>query len=251
MSKRIVLGVLLAVVACAITVGAVVVVGQQGEGQQDAGQQGGGQEPPEETYIPPIKAVEEWTSKVPPGTPVAGLALPVDYGRFHIVAPETDPGPYVRGPTPPPGVKKAGHDVKESASLDEFRGHDLFIEPPYIPAGWELVGTHAETVIWSDGSHTDSMFGLAYQRPQYFGIDIKRFLVAPDGRIRLVANPEGEVTYTLGEIRGVPVVYNRDPLKIQFVDGNVLTQIEAPVFDLDELIKIADAMIAETEEGSS
>jgi len=238
MSKRIVLGVLLAVVASAITAGAVVVVGQDWR-------------EPDGEKIPPIKAVEEWTPKVPPGTPVAGLALPVDYGRFHIVAPETDPGPYVRGPTPPPGVKKAGHDVKESASLDEFRGHDLFIEPPYIPAGWELVGTHAETVIWSDGSHTDSMFGLAYQRPQYFGIDIKRFLVAPDGRIRLVANPAAEVLYTLGEIRGVPVVYHRDLLQIHFVQGNVLTQIEAPVFDLDELIKIADALIAQMQEGSS
>jgi hypothetical protein len=240
MSKRIVLGVFLGVVASAITASAVVVV----VGQQDEG-------PPEETYIPPIKAREEWTPKTPPGTPVADLALPITYGRFHIVAPETDPGPYVQGPTPPPGVEKVGHDVKESASLDEFRGHDLFIEPPYIPAGWELVGTHAETVIWSDGSHTDSMFGLSYQRPQYFGIDIKRFLVAPDTTIRLVANPAAEMLYTLGEIRGVPVVYHRDLLQIHFVQGDVLTQIEAPVFDLDELIKIADALIAETEEGSS
>jgi hypothetical protein len=176
--------------------------------------------------------------------------LPVDYGRFHFVAPETDPGPYVPRPTPPPGVKKAGHDVKESASLDEFRGHDLFIEPPYIPAGWELLGAQAETVVYDDGSTRDTMFALAYDRPEYFDIDIRRSLVAPEGRVRLVANPEGEVTYTLGEIRGVPVVYNRDPLKIQFVDGNVLTQIEAPLLHLDELIKIADALIAQTQGGS-
>jgi hypothetical protein len=238
MSKRIVLGVLLAVVASAITAGVVVVVGQEWRGG-------------DEEKIPPSKAVEEWTPYTLPGTPVAGLALPVDYGRFHFVAPETEPGPYVRGPTPPAGVKKAGHDVNESASLDEFRGHDLFIEPPYIPAGWELLGTHAETVIWSDGSHTDSMFGLAYQRPQYFGIDIKRFLVAPDTSVRLVANPAAEVLYTLGEIRGVPVVYHRDLLQIHFVQGNVLTQIEAPLLHLDELIKIAEGLIAEAEEGSS
>jgi hypothetical protein len=237
MSKRLILGVLLAIVASAVTASVVVVVGQE---------RGGG----DEEKIPPSKAVEEWTPYTLPGTPVAGLPLPVDYGRFHFVAPETDPGPYVGGPTPPPGVKKAGHDVKESASLDEFRGHDLFIEPPYIPAGWELLGAHAETVIWDDGTSRDSMFALAYDRPEYFGIDIKRFLVAPDGRIRLVANPEGEVTYTLGEIRGVPVVYNRDPLRIQFVDGNVLTGIEAPLLHLDELIKIADALIAQSQGGS-
>jgi hypothetical protein len=238
MSKRIVLGIFLAVVASAITASAVVVVGQEWRGG-------------DEEKIPPSKAVEEWTPYTLPGTPVAGLALPVDYGRFHFVAPETDPGPHVQRPTPPPGVKKAGHDVKESASLDEFRGHDLFIEPPYIPAGWELLGAHAETVIWDDGTSRDSMFALVYDRPEYFDIDIRRSLVAPEGRVRLVANPAAEVTYTLGEIRGVPVVYNRDPLKIQFVDGNVLTQIEAPLLHLDELIKIAEALIAEAEEASS
>jgi hypothetical protein len=63
--------------------------------------------------------------------------------------------------------------------------------------------------------------------------------------VRLVANPEGEVTYTLGEIRGVPVVYNRDPLHVQFIQGNVLTGIEAPLLHLDDLIKIADALIAQ------
>jgi len=201
----------------------------------------------DEEKIPPSKAVEEWTPYTLPGTPVSGLALPIDYGRFHIVAPETDPGPYVRGPTPPPGVKKVGHDVKESASLDEFRDHDLFFEPPYIPAGWQLTEAHAETVIWDDGSSWDSMFALYYERPQYFYIVIKRFLVAPDGSVRLVANPEAEVTYTLGEIRGVPVVYDRDPLQIHFVQGTLLTQIEAPVSDLDELIKIADGLIAQAQ----
>ena len=56
------------------------------------------------------------------------------------------------------------------------------------------------------------------------------------------------MTYTLGEIRGVPVVYDRDPLQIHFVQGNVLTQIEAPLLHLDELIKIADALIAQAQE---
>ncbi len=240
MSKRIVLGIFLAVVASAITASAVVVVGQQG-----------GESPVEETYIPPIKAREEWTPKTPPGTPAAALTLPIEYGRFHIVAPETFPGPYAPFPTPLPGVEAVGRDVKESATLDEFRDHDLFFEPPYIPAGWELTEAHAETVIWDDGSRWDSLFALEYQRPQYFYIRIQRFLVDPDGRVRLVANPAAEVLYTLGEIRGVPVVYHRDLLQIHFVQGNVLMQIEAPVFDLDELIKIADAMIAEIQEGSS
>jgi hypothetical protein len=238
MTTRLILGVLLAVVASAITATAVVVVGQQGGGEPDG------------TKIAPVKAVSEWTPKTPPGTPAAALTLPIAYGRFHIVAPETFPGPYAPFPTPLPGVKKADHDVRESGSLDEFGDHDLFFEPPYIPAGWELTEAHAEAVIWDDGSSWDSMFALYYERPEYFYIVIKRFLVAPEGRVRLVANPAAEVLYTLGEIRGVPVVYHRDPLQIHFAQGNVLTQIEAPVSDLDELIKIADALIGQAEDGS-
>jgi hypothetical protein len=237
MTRALIAGVLLALVVSAVTAGAVVVVGQ-----------GGGE--PDGTKIAPVKAVSEWTPKTPPGTPAVALTFPVAYGRFHIVAPETFPGPYAPFPTPLPGVKKADHDVRESGSLDEFRDHDLFFEPRYIPAGWALTEAHAETVIWDDGSSSDSMFALYYERPEYFYIVIKRFLVAPEGRVRLVANPAAEVLYTLGEIRGVPVVYHGDPLQIHFVQGNVLTQIEAPVSDLDELIKIADALIGQAEDGS-
>jgi hypothetical protein len=72
MSKRILLGVLLAVAASAITAGAVVVVGH-------GGGQGG------EVKIPPVKALKPGELKPPAGTPVAGLALPMDYGRFRIL----------------------------------------------------------------------------------------------------------------------------------------------------------------------
>ena len=235
MSKRIVLGVLLAVVASAITASVVVVIGQEG---------GGGEK------IPPSKAVEEWTPYTLPGTPVAGLPLPLDYGRFHFVAPEMDPGPYAPFPAPPPGVKQLRVDVKQGAALADLRDHDLFVDPPYITAGWELSGARAETVIWDDGSSWDSSFELYYERPEYFGITIKRLLIAPEGKIRLVANAAAEVTYTLSEIRGLPVVYDRDPLQIHFVQRNVATYIEAPVFHLDELIKIADGLIGQAQEGS-
>lgn len=237
MTKRLVMGMLLAVVASAITASVVMVVGQE-------------RRQPNEEKIPPNKAVEEFTPYTLPGTPVAGLPLPVDYGRFHFVAPEMDPGPPAPFPTPLPGVNKVRHDVKESATLDDFREHDLFVDPPYIPPGWELTEAHAETIFWDDGSSWDSAFSLYYTRPEYFSITIRRLLVAPEGRIRLVANPEGDVTYTLGEISGVPVVYNEDPLQIQFVQGNVLTGIEAPLLHLDELIKVADGLIAQTQAGS-
>jgi hypothetical protein len=236
MSKRLMLGVLLAVLASAITASVVVVVGQEGGGSEK---------------VPPSKAVEEFIPYALPGTPVAGLPLPVDWGRFRFVAPETELDLVDSFPTPAPGVKKAGHDVRDAATLDDFRDHGLFVEPPYIPAGWELTEAHAETILWDDGSSWDSAFSLYYTRPEYFGITIARRLVAPEGKIRLVANPLGDITYTLSDIRGVPVVFSEDPLHISFVQGNVVTGIEAPLLHLDELIKIADGLIGQAQEGSS
>lgn len=246
MSKRIVLGIFLAVVASAATAG-VVVVGQGGD-------------EPQETYIPPVKALKpSELTKIPPGTPVADLALPMDYGRFHILPPGSAPDVYAPGPAVPLGLSKVRVDVQESDTLADFRDHDLFIEPPYIPAGWELLGAQAQTVVWDDGSHTDSMFGVAYHQPEYFDIDIKRFLIAPDAKIELIADrPPLEHAFTLGEIRGVPVVFQHQApaeqfqalLQVHFVTDNVVTFIESVAIDFDELIKIADALIAQTEEAS-
>ena len=135
-------------------------------------------------------------------------------------------------------------DIKTSHTLHDFRDHDLFIDPPYIPAGWELTWAHAETVIWDDGSRRDSKFALVYYRPEYTEIRIMRFLIAPEGQVELLAPPAGATeALTLGEIRGVPVVYEQDPLRVHFVVGDVVTQIESPLMRLEELIKIADALI--------
>jgi hypothetical protein len=240
MSKRIVLGVLLAVVASAITASAVVVVGQQG---------GGGS--PEETYIPPEKALKpSELTKIPAGTPVADLALPLDYGRFRILA-EGVPQ-YVPDPPPPPGVKWVRADVRESDSLDEFRDNDLFIDPPYIPAGWELTSAQARTAIWDDGSSTDGTFSLEYERPQYFYIRIERFLIAPEGQVELLAPPPGsQDALILNEIRGVPVVFAyQGSLQVHFVVDNVVTYVEGVAIDFDELIKIADGLIAQIQQAS-
>ena len=251
--KRLILGVFLAVVASAITAGAVIVVGQHG----------GGQEPPEEVYIPPVKALKpSELTKIPAGTPVAELTLPMDYGRFHILPAGSAPDVYAPSPPRPPGLKRAGEDMNTSDTLDEFRDHELFIEPPYIPAGWELTWAHAEAVLWDDGSRWDTAFRLQYDRPEYFYIRIARFLIDPDGQVELIGHPaEGNIrfAYTLSEIRGVPVVYQHQApgeriqalLQVHFVTDNVVTFIESVAIDFDELIKIADALIAETEQPSS
>jgi hypothetical protein len=250
MSKRIVLGVFLAVVASAITASAVVVVvGQQGEERTVV-----------ESYIPPEKALKpSELTKIPAGTPVADLAKPVDYGRFHILPPGSAPDVYAPSPSPPPGLKRAGEEMNTSDTLGQFRDHGLFIEPPYIPAGWELTWAHAEAVMWDDGSRWDTVFRLQYDRPQYFDIRIARFLLDPDGQVELVAHrAEGDIrfAYTLSEIRGMPVVYQHQApgeqiqalLQVHFVTDNVVTFIESVAIDFDELIKIADALIAQIQE---
>jgi hypothetical protein len=240
-TKRIVLGVFLAVVVSAITAGAVVVVGQQG----------GGQEPPDETYIPAVKALKPGEVEIPAGTPVADLTLPMDYGRFRII-PYGNVPDYTPDWPPPPGVQKEGMDINTSDTLDEFRGHGLFIEPPYIPAGWELTWSHVEAVMWDDGSRRDTMFSLQYDRPEYFWIRIKRFHIAPEGQVELLAPPaSAQDALILNEIRGVPVVFAYGGvLKVHLLIGNVLTRVEGVAIDFDELIKIADALIAQTEEAS-
>jgi hypothetical protein len=239
MTKRLILGILLAVMASAITASAVVVVVGQG-----------GRHSTDEVKIPPVKAVEEWTPYTLPGTPVAGLALPLDYGRFRILA-EGVPD-YIPDPPPPPGVKRADWDIKTSETLDDFRQRGLFIEPPYIPGGWQLSQAHAEGVIWDDGSRTDDEFDLEYDRPEYWPIVIKRFLIAPEGQVELLAPPPGsQDALILNEIRGVPVVFAYGGvLQVHFVVGNTLTRVEGVAIDFDELIKIADGLIAQMQEAS-
>jgi hypothetical protein len=143
--------------------------------------------------------------------------------------------------------------------LAKFRDHDLYFEPPYLPAGWELTEVHVETVVWSDGSQTGSNFVLYYTRPDYFEIYIGRLLQRPGCKIERVEYlPEGQHAYTLGEIRGVPVLYlHQAPgeliqadLEVAFVLDDVLTSVHTWAIDFDELIEMADALIAESQQPS-
>lgn len=260
--------VVLAVVASAVTAGVVVVIGQEGGG-----------EPP----IGPSSALRpSEITKLPPGTPAIGLTAPLDYGPFRVLPAGTAPPPPC-APLPPPGLTQQRVDVRESptteelflagfydnekqekgprppADIDQFRDHDLFFEPPYMPAGWELTEARAETVIWSDGSQTDSLFNLIFAQPDYFDIYIGRLHQRPDCKTERVEYlPEGQHAYTLGEIRGVPVLYlHQAPgepiqadLRVEFVIDGVLTGVRSVAIDFDELIMIADALIAQFQQGS-
>ncbi len=252
MNRGVLLGILVAVIASAVTAGIVVVVAQQG-GEPPTGRS---------------KALRpSEITKVPAGTPAVGLTEPIDHGPFRILPAGTaPPGPCdlpVR-----PDLTRERVDIRESPTqqeraegqgpaLDEFRDHDLFFEPPYLPAGWELTEVHSRTVIWDDGTGTDSMFYLTFSQPDYFDIQIGRVLLAPGCKVEYVEYlPEGRHAYTLGEIRGVPVFYQHQApgeaiqadLWAEFVIDDVATRVSSVAIDFDEIINIADALIAQFQE---
>lgn len=268
MNKSLLTGIGLAVVASAITASIVVVIGQEGGGQPAIG--------PNSALRP------SEITKIPPGTPAVGLTAPLDYGPFRILPSDNAPPPPC-ALLPAPGLAQDTVDVRESptveelalagfydddkqgkgprplANLDEFRDHDLFFEPPYMPAGWDLSEARAETVIWSDGSQTDSLFNLIFARPDYFDIYIGRLQQRPDCKTERVEwQPEGQHAYTLGEIRGLPVLYlHQAPgeliqanLRVEFVIDGIHTRIDSVAIDFDELIEIADALIVEFQQAS-
>lgn len=186
--------------------------------------------------------------KTPAGTPVSDLSAPLDYDRFHLLP--TGSVPRSCGVEVPPGLTQDRVDIRKSATLDEFRDHDLFFEPPYIPAGWELREAHAETVIWDDGSRTDSIFALTFARIGYGAITIGRRSLAADCKLeRVEVGAVGQPSFVLSGIRDVPVLYEPD-FRVTFVSDGVLTSVRSPRTGFDEVTKVADALIAEFQQAS-
>lgn len=235
MNKRLLGGVILAVLAAAATATGVVVVAQQGQ-----------------PAIGPSKALRpSEITKVPPGTPAVGLTEPVEHGPFRVLPAGAAPPPPC-GVQPPSGAEEERVVVQESAALGDFVYHDLFFVPPYIPDGWELTEIRAETVMWDDGTETGSVLILNFEQEEYFPIQIGRLALAPGCKVERVEYlPEGSHAYTLGEIRGVPVLYlHQAPdekiqadLWVEFVSDDVLTRVSSIAIDFDELIRIADNLI--------
>lgn len=272
MNRRLIVAIVLAVLASAVTATVVVVVGQEGDTKPTIGPRKA-LSPREIGELPP-----------PPGTPVAAdLSEPIDYGPFRILPNSAAPPPPC-GAAIPPGLTQdrvkvvesptqqeladsgwVGGDQKEPvpfglADPDQFRDHDLFFEPPYIPDGWQLTEVHAETVTWSDGSKTGSRYDLTYIKEDYFNIYIGRGLSRPGCKVaRISQTPESRHTFTLGEVRGVPVLFlHQTPgekiqadLWVEFVIDGVLTRVSSFAIDFDELIMIADSLIAESQAAAS
>ncbi len=193
-------------------------------------------------------------TKVPPGTPVP-QADPATFrhGRFEILP--AGSVPQICGIQPPTGAKQVRVEVSESTDLRKFASHGLFVEPAYLPAGWALTEAHAETIIWSDGSRTDSLFSLQYERNDYFPITIMRQIQRPDCSVQLVKySMDANESYTLSDVKGIPaVIQHQAPgkpsqvaLEVRVIEDSTLTLVQGRAVDIDELLKTASVLVKGT-----
>ena len=190
-------------------------------------------------------------TKLPPGTPVPQDSANVfRRGQFEILP--AGSVPQVCGVEAPSGAKQIKVEVSEATDAQKFANHGLYVVPPYVPAGWALTEAHAETVLWSDGSRTDSLFALQYERSGYFPITLTRQVQRTDCPIQLV-NYSGDAneSYTLSEVKGIPaVVQHQAPgkpsqveLAVRVLEGSTLTIVQGRAIDIDELMQTASALV--------
>ena len=99
-----------------------------------------------------------------------------------------------------------------------------------------------------------------YTKPGEFYLRITRFSIGPDCQYELIdpsRSPGLQHALTLSAIRGVPVVVQHQQpgekiqavLQVNYVANDAVTTVEVVAFDLDELMKIADALIAQDQGG--
>ena len=133
-----------------------------------------------------------------------------------------------------------------------FERHELFVDPPYVPPGWQLIEAHAESTTWTDGIVSGTLFSLTYERAGYFPVSITRMAVDPGCPVELVSFPkDGGSVYTLSSVAGQPAVIQHQtpghraqvPLEVQVREGDVLTVVEGRAIDLDELIRVATGVL--------
>lgn len=237
MFKRAVLGASVAAVAAAATT--AVVLGVTSDGGDSPKQ-------------PPTSALQPGQiTKIPAGTTLPeGATAPVEYGGFRIL-----PQASVSAKCPPPGraISERGKvEVSEAKTATGFERHELFVDPPYIPPGWQLTEAHAESTTWPDGTTSGTLFSLSYERAGYFPISITRMAVDTGCPVELVSFPkDGGSVYTLSSVAGKPAVIQHQapghgaqvPLEVQVRDGDVLTVVEGRAIDIDELILVTTGVL--------
>jgi len=209
-------------------------------------------DPHDPVKVPATSALQpNQIAKVPLGTPVPQASANVyRHGRFEILPAGSVPA--VCGVEAPTGAKQIKVEVSEATDAQKFATHGVYVVPPYVPAGWMLTEAHAETVLWSDGSHTDSLFALQYERSGYFPIIVTRQVQRTDCPIQLVNySVDANESYTLSELKGIPAVVQHQapgkPSQVELVvrvfEGPTLTIVQGRAIDIDELMQTASALV--------
>lgn len=262
MRRSLIAGVLLAVLASAVT--SVGLLLAQGSSDPEKG-----------TADKALKPAE--VTKLPDGETATELKLPYDFGRFRI----TDPsGEYhycvddsgrartdqvtsiwtredladLNGPVP----RSEGLEgrTETAARIDDLESHALFALPAWMPDGWSLARVETFEATFNDGTSEDASFYASYDQPGYFYIDVRRFVIPSDCQLEVqdigrVADSQHAITLT--SLNGQPaVIQHQAPgekiqatLQVMFIEGDVVTLVESVAIDLDDLTKVAQSLMKE------
>ncbi len=168
-----------------------------------------------------LRSDDDQTGAAPATTPTATATLErLLHGRFEILPRGSIP--LTCGLTVPAGQTQQRVDIREAPNFASIGPHELAFEPD-VPAGWTVTEVHAETVVWTDGTRTDSLFGVEFATP---GETVRFALSAmeDDCVVQVVDDRDYELT-TIG---GRPALAHRKPpLMLNWFDGNVLVTLEA------------------------
>lgn len=209
--------------------------------------------------IPPTKALQAAqiaNLPAPVGTAVTRASLPRAHGRLRILPSDSGGSESWKGIPLGPGRSITKAYAESTSKVETCRTSGLFVEPKYLPAGWQFQGCYMERSLLDNGETIDAAYSASYWQPGYFPIAMHRLLLRPDVVVDLV-NPADTFALTLGDSRGVPIVIRhaapgiaiQGPFEVYFVTNDRLTTVEGAGIEVGQLIRIAESIITEIQGG--
>lgn len=207
---------------------------------------------PESSKAPPSRALTaQEISALPQGTLVSQMLLPADVDGMTILPSGSVPPPKRDTPPPKSGLTFGAIESRHAAAVGECQSYGLYLNPPYIPPGWQFDGCSADSIVWSDGENTDISYTSSYSREGYYPIAINRGLLAP-GEKWTIINDDAPFALSVVDLGGglgvvrhqAPGAQVNGPFSVTFTNGSVVTEIESAGIDVNELIDMAKSAVA-------
>lgn len=201
--------------------------------------------------VPDLALRPSQITKLPVGQRANDITLPATHGQLRLL-----PTGSVPQPIQLPLDSTKGYQRTRPWRADTLDGvpsiaRGLVPAPPYIPTGWQLATITGSIALGNDDSQQATGATVQYQRTRYFPITIARTHVG-SSMVELV-NPGRDTPFavTLTSISGVPVLVDHQApgakvqalMRVHVIQNGMYTVIEAPAFDLDELLEIARRLI--------